>query len=531
MGKENNGNKNILLSSAKMATATFVSRILGLFREQAQAWVFGASGITDAFLIAYRIPNLLRDLLAEGAFSSAFVPTFTEIRQKDELRARRLMWSLFILLGSVTGTISLAIMIWAPQLAHLFAPEFVNKAEKFQLTVQLLRIMAPYFLLVSIAALFMGALNSLKVFFIPSMSSGFFNLVHIAFTLTFPAIFVAHGYPAAWSLGLGVLFGGLAQVLVQLPIIIKKKYGPIFDKEVLKIWTPETKRIVNRVGIGSMGIAATQINLLVSSILATNSGEGAVSWLTYAFRLFQLPVGILGVSIAGSNLVHFSEEWNKGAKEEAINYLKSSFELSLMVLLPSMALMMGLSHESAHIVYERGAFSAHDTAMTATALDWYLLGLPFYGLYKIFAPTFYALDKPKIPVIASSVCVFLNMLFCIFATPYFGFGMLAFGTTLSMFLNVLVLVYFLRKILVLELNFFVNKRIFKFVISALFSFLSLKFLAPLFFDFDARLWIEVFRLSLLCFIAVVVYGLSLLLMGESAFLLPITQRVRRFLKK
>lgn len=525
------GKKNILTSSAKMACATLLSRILGLIREQAQAWVFGASGVTDAFLIAYRIPNLLRDLLAEGAFSSAFVPTFTEMRQKDELRARRLMWSLFILLSCVTGTVSLGIIIWAPELTNLFAPDFAKNPEKLRLTIQLLRIMAPYFLLVSIAALFMGALNSLKVFFIPSLSSGFFNLIHIFFTLTFPAIFIARGYPAAWSLGFGVLFGGMAQVLVQLPLIIKKKYGPLFDKEVFKLWTPETKRIVNRVGIGSMGIAATQINLVVSSILATNSGVGAVSWLTYAFRLFQLPVGILGVSIAGSNLVHFSEEWKNGKREAAVDCLKSSFELSLMLLLPSMALMMALSHESAHLIYEHGAFDAHDTMMTASALDWYLLGLPFYGLYKVFAPTFYALDRPKIPVITSSICVVLNMIFCIVATPRFGFPMLAFGTTLTMFLNVSILIYFLRKILDLELNFFLNKRVVKFSFSAVLCFLTLKLIAPHIFNFQGAIGMQAISLAFLCVIGGLVYAFALVLMGESGFLLPLVKGVRRFLKK
>lgn len=514
-----------------MASATFLSRILGLMREQAQAWVFGASGITDAFLIAYRIPNLLRDLLAEGAFSSAFVPVFAEERMKSEDRARKLLWSLFILLGSITALLSLIMIIWAPELAHLFAPEFEHNPEKFKLTISLLRIMAPYFFLVSIAALFMGALNSLKVFFIPSLSSGFFNVVHIFFTLTFPAFFVAKGFPAAWSLGFGVLFGGLAQVLVQFPLLLKKKYGPLFGPEVWQLWTPQTKKIMNRVGIGSFGIAATQLNLLVSSILATNSGEGAVSWLTYAFRLFQFPVGVLGVSIAGSNLVHFSEEWKKGDKEKAINYLRMSFELSLLLMLPSMAIMAGLSYESTHLVFERGAFDKGDTVMTAMALNWYLVGLPFYGLYKIFAPCFYTLDKPKIPVIVSSFCVGLNILFCLFATPHFGFAMLAFGTSLTMFLNILVLSYFLKKELDLPFSFFINSRIIKFTISAILSFGLLKLTSPYLFDVRDPVLQEAFSLFLLTGMGGAVYFLGLFLLGERQFMMPFMRRLKWLFQK
>ncbi|MBT7668568.1 MAG: murein biosynthesis integral membrane protein MurJ, partial [Bdellovibrionales bacterium] len=158
---------SLLLSSLKMAVATLLSRILGLVREQVMAYMFGASGVTDAFLVAYRIPNMLRDLFAEGAFSAAFVPIFTEVRLKDPAQARRMLWTLVILLGFITLCIVAGMIYFAPELVSVFAPRFVENPEKFQITVTLIRLMSPFLTLVSLAALMMGVLNSIKIFFVP----------------------------------------------------------------------------------------------------------------------------------------------------------------------------------------------------------------------------------------------------------------------------------------------------------------------------------------------------------------------------
>ena len=228
----------VLLSSFKMAVATFCSRILGLVREQFIAFYFGASGLTDAFLIAYRIPNLLRDLFAEGAFSAAFVPTFVDANLKDQVKARKLLWALFILLGSFSLIVGAFIILYTPELINLFAPTFKESPDKFQITVTLARIMSPFLCFISIAALFMGVLNSLKVFFIPSFAPVFFNVAMIASMIIFPPILVSKGAEPILSLGLGVLLGGLLQAFVQLPLIIKKGYGPVLPD---KIFSKQTK--------------------------------------------------------------------------------------------------------------------------------------------------------------------------------------------------------------------------------------------------------------------------------------------------
>ena len=213
-----------------MALATFISRILGLIREQVMAAYFGASGVTDAFLVAYRIPNLLRDLFAEGAFSSAFVPTFVEANQESKEKSRELMWQLFWLLALITGTICLGIIIFAPEIISIFAPSFKNDPYKFALTVNLTRIMAPFLTCVSLAALFMGVLNSLKVFFVPALAPASYNVMSILSMLTLSGILSSQGHDPIYSLGIGALLGGFMQAVVQIPLIYKYQLRPMWPK-------------------------------------------------------------------------------------------------------------------------------------------------------------------------------------------------------------------------------------------------------------------------------------------------------------
>ncbi|MDH5415304.1 MAG: murein biosynthesis integral membrane protein MurJ, partial [Flavobacteriaceae bacterium] len=304
----------VFLSSMKMAIATFCSRILGLVREQFIAYFFGASGFTDAFLIAYRIPNLLRDLFAEGAFSSAFVPTFVDANLKSKEEARKLLWALFILLSMVSLVISGLIIAFTPEIVNLFAPTFKEDIAKFDLTITLTRIMAPFLCFISVAALFMGVLNSLKIFFVPSFAPVFFNVAMILSMLVFPPLLIERGMEPIISLGFGVFLGGILQGLVQFPLIIKNGYGPTRPG---KIFSQQTKKVLFLLGPGLLGFAASQINLIINTILASSTVVGAVSWLSFSFRLFQLPVGILSVSIGNSNLVLFSKAWKAGEKEEA----------------------------------------------------------------------------------------------------------------------------------------------------------------------------------------------------------------------
>jgi putative peptidoglycan lipid II flippase len=515
---------SVLKSSLKMAIATFFSRILGLVREQVMAAYFGASGLTDAFLVAYRIPNLLRDLFAEGAFSSAFVPTFVEANQESKEKSRELMWQLFWLLFFITGTICLGMMIFAPELIGLFAPAFKNDPEKFKLTVNLTRIMAPFLTFVSLAALFMGVLNSLKVFFIPALAPASYNVMSIICMLGLSGLLQMNGYEPIYSLGIGAMLGGFMQAAVQVPLIYKYHLQPLWPK---KFWTDRSKKVFRLLGPGLFGFAATQINLLVTTILATGTLVGATSWLNYSFRLFQLPVGILSVSIGNSNLVHFSEAWKKGDKQLAKSTLASSYFLSFLTVMPALVILYGLSDEIVNLIFERGRFDRQSTIYTGMALKMYALGLPFYGLYKILVPTFYALDRQKVPVLASIASIGLNISFCLALTPLYGFKILALGTTLSVLVNSIILSIALGKYLELPLSFYFTPRLLKILIASVGSFGALQLWGLVEF-FNQSIWLKGLILGLEILSILFTYGLVLLILGERS---AVEALVGKFLKK
>ena len=458
-----------LFSSFKMALATFLSRILGLIREQMMAFTFGATGMTDAFMVAYRIPNMLRDLFAEGALSQAFVPIFTEVLALPEKeKARRFFWSLFCFLGLITGLISFFIFLNAPLLIEWATDNrFTENQERYKITIQLLRIMAPFLTLISLAALFMGALNSLRIFFVPSLAPAFFNIVMIASMLFLPSwLEEKWNLPPILCLGIGVIGGGIIQMLIQLPLLLKKNLWPT---RKISLLSRENKKVAGLLGAGTLGVAGQQINLFVTTILATGTQLGAVSWLSYAFRLFQFPVGVLGVSIANSNLVHFSALWKAQKKKEAISMLKTSYNLSWFCMIPALAFLFILSEETVRLIFERGAFQEKDSLQTALVFRLYLLGLPFYGLYKVFGPTFFALNRPLIPIKISLLSVGANILFCVFLVPFYGFKILALGTTLSIGLNTFFQGLFLKRELKLKFNFFWDRNIFFFFLAGALS--------------------------------------------------------------
>jgi putative peptidoglycan lipid II flippase len=472
------------LSSAKIASATLISRVLGLVREQAMAHYFGATGLTDAFLVAYRIPNILRDLFAEGAFSSAFVPVFTEESEKDPKAARTLLWNLFLLLGGVTLVFCGLIMIFSPQLIAAIAPRFADNPVQLELTIGLTRFMAPFLVFISIAALFMGALNSVGVFFIPSLAPAFFNVVMICSIIFLPPVMRSMGHNPSYALGFGVFCGGVIQLLIQIPLLYKKGYAPKIKRPLLG---HAEKKVFKKLGPGLVGFAATQVNVLINTMLATGAGVGAVSWLAYAFRLFQFPVGILGVSIANSNLVHFGRFWKKGEEDNAKDVLVEGFYYSLLTISLATMLLCALSHQSAHLIFQRGLFNITDSIQTGKALFYYALGLPFYGLYKIITPTFYVLDKQQIPVRCSILGVIFNVVFCVALTPHYGFVILAIGTSLAITLNACIQLVLLKKELNLPLASLLSLRNAKVIASAFLSFPVAFYLSKYLYIFEDSL--------------------------------------------
>ena len=495
-----------------MAGATLLSRILGLIREQVMAALFGAGAATDAFAVAYRIPNMLRDLFAENTFSSAFIPVLTKIHGQNPERARELFRSLFVLLGLTTTVITCAIIIWAPEVTLLLTDQsFSDDPSRFEATVLLTRIMAPFLVLISLAALFMGTLNMLKIFFVPSLAPAFFNGIMIASMLFFPSWLEERGLTPILSMGLGVVLGGIGQMLIQVPWLLKRKFSPLGS---IKLRSPPIGKIVKHMGFATVGIGANQINILVTTILATGTLVGAVSWLNYAFRLFQFPIGVLGVSVANSNLVHFSEYYKKGEIGKASQTLQSSYLLSLTVMIPATVMLFFTAQECVHLVFERNAFQSRDTSMTFQALRLYSLGLVFYGIYKVFSPTFFALDRPRLPVTISIVSIVFNIIFCLVLTPHYGFLVLAMGTGLSMLINSSLQAVFLKKLLKLPLSFFFNAKVFKLAVAGTICGIVLQTTHAHLFPWNGSLLLKIGGLGCSFTFALLAYLVPLVVMGE-----------------
>ena len=272
------------------------SRILGVVREQVLAALFGAGNAMDAYNVAYRIPNLVRDLFAEGAMSSAFVPTFTRhLTTQGKESAWRLGNLVVNSLIVITACLVVAGIVFAEPLVTLFASAYRGVPGKLELTVFLTRLMLPFLTFVALAAAFMGMLNSLHRFFIPALSPAMYNVATITCALVLVPLMPGVGLPAIAAIAIGSLLGGVAQLALQWPALRSEgfRYRPILD------WRDESlRRVLVLMGPGTIGLAATQVNVFVNTVLATGQGTGAVSWLNYAFRLMYLPIGLFGVSIA-----------------------------------------------------------------------------------------------------------------------------------------------------------------------------------------------------------------------------------------
>ncbi len=420
-----------------MGAATFLSRIAGLVREQTFAYVFGAGTWTDAFNVAFRIPNLLRDLFAEGAMSSAFVPTFNSVLTKQgKNSAFRLTNLTFSSLLLVVGAITLAGIALSPLLVALLAPDFASVPGKAEITVLMTRIMFPFLLVISLAAIAMGILNSLGEFFVPAIAPVFLNLAMIVAGFTLCPIAEGWGWPPIVGMAVGAMLGGILQLVAQLPALFRHGYHAAWEVDFRD---PGLNRIGKLILPGTIGLAATQINVAVSTILATSQGEGAVSWLNYAFRLMQLPLGIFGVAIAQATLPVVSRQAASGEMKDMAATVASSIKLTAFINISSSLFLIALARPAIGILFEHGRFTASDTAATALALQAYAVGLFFFSLIKVLGPACYALGETKVPVRASFASVIVNILLNLALIKPCGYWGLALGSSVAAAVNALFL--------------------------------------------------------------------------------------------
>ncbi len=419
-------------SAGVIGIATMASRVLGLVRDQVLAFYFGAGDSMDAFLVAFRIPNLVRDLFAEGAMSAAFVPTFTKRLASDSREgAWRLANSVVNALLLVTGALVVLGIIFAEPLLSPFVQGFTVIPGKFELTVRLTRVMVPFLTLVALAAVFMGALNALGHFFIPALSPAMFNVATIVCTLTLVPIAPALGIQPIFIVAAATILGGLGQLLVQWPPLKREGYR---YHATLDTGDPGLRQILVLMGPGTIGLAATQINLLVNTMLATPE-DGAVSWLNYAFRLMYLPIGLFGVSIATAATPTISRLAHEKDYPRMRSTVAHALGLMMMLNVPATLGLIALAPAIISLIFEHGNFTAADTAATAAALRWYAVGLVGYSVVRIVSPTFYALGRSRIPVGVSVMSVLMNVVLNLMLVRVMGYRGLALGTSLAALIN------------------------------------------------------------------------------------------------
>jgi len=444
---------SVARSAGAMGAATLISRIMGLVREQVFAYLFGAGAATDAFQVAFRIPNLLRDLFAEGAMSSALVPVFTRVRAEEgSRRAWQVAGRVFRVLLSLVGVISLVGIFFAEDLVRLYASSFQTVPGKFELTVQMTRILFPFFPLVALAAAFMAILNSCGKFFLPAFASALFNVFSVAF-----GVFLAWLLPrlgvAGWDtpiigMAIGVVLGGAVQAFCQLPALYREgyRYPPVERGDPPMGRDPALRQMLVLIAPGLVGLAATQVNVLVNTVLATSVAEGAVSWLNYSFRLMQFPIGIFGVSLASATLPRVSQAWVAHDRDAAFSTIEKSLRQVFAVNMAASAGLIAAGVPIIRLLFEQGQFTPEDTYATAQALAAYSVGLTAYSAVKVLVPCFYAFGKTRVAVTSSVLAVALTIGLNLLTVKTLGFWGLALGTSLAATFNFLYLMIAMRKV-------------------------------------------------------------------------------------
>lgn len=430
-----------------LSAATLLSRLLGLVREQVFAALLGAGFYGDAFTTAFRLPNLLRDLFAEGALSAAFQPAFQAARKSEGFAAaQRLANLVATCLLAIVSVLVLLGVIFAPEMVEQWAAGFAQVAGKTELTVLLTRIMMPFLLLVSLAALAMGMLNAQGRFTPPALAPAIFNLATVITGLGLWRLGIGRSRSAATAWAVATLCGGALQLGLQLVPLYRSGYRfvPIID------WRDKRLRgVLKAMAPATIGLMATQVNIYISSRFASTE-QGATAWLYYAFRLMQLPIGMFGVAVGTVALQRAADAVSESDLKTALDGVRETLRRGVRLVtffsLPTAVAFYVLAEPIVGVIYQRGAFSAVDTQAAAMALRYYTFGLLFYSAVKVVVPIFYALNLARVAVLATVAAVLASLLFNIALHPLYGYRVLALSTSVGAAVNLLVLLLvFLRR--------------------------------------------------------------------------------------
>lgn len=506
---------SLLRSSLIVSLMTMISRVLGLARDILFAWFIGASGGADAFFVAFKIPNFLRRLFAEGAFAQAFVPVLSEYRQaRSHQDVRRLIDSIAGCLGASVISLSVLAVLGAPVLTFVFAPGFYFKdPEKYQLTVELIRITFPYLALISLAGFVGSILNSYDRFAIPAVTPVILNLVLISAALFGSSWFDTPAKALAW----GVIIAGFLQLLFQLPFLHKPGLLP---RPQVRWHDPAVKKVLKLMVPALFGVSIAQINLMLDTVLASFIADGSVSWLFYSDRLIELPLGVFGVAIATVVLPSLSRQHTQ-ASGEFSQTMDWALRTVLLIAFPATCALMVLAQPIIATLFFHGArFTEQDLLMSSYSLLAYALGLSAFMLIKVLVTGYFSRQDTRSPVTIGIKAMLANMVFNLaLVTPlYFiwhiGHVGLALATSISAYLNAFWLYRGLVKSGIYQPSaawwLYLGKLgLASAVMSA--SLLAVLYVLP---DFQSQLWyMRVIWTLSLCLMGFVVYILCLYICG------------------
>lgn len=421
---------------------TAISRVMGLARESVFAFLYGAGRSTDAFLAAFRILDLLRDFFAESTLSSATVPILTAQKQKGRIQQNLLASNLFNILLIVVGLITVLGIILSPFLARIVAFGFGNIPGKLELTAKLNALIFPFLLFIALAAWAMSYLNTENEFFIPSLAPAFFNLFSIITPVLLYAYLIKKGIDPIFGMAYGVLAGGFMQFLIQGPMLSKKGFRYKF---YLNFNDPEFRKILMLFIPIVIGLTSSRVNVAVDTIIVSFLEERSMTWLNYAFRIMQLPLGLFGIAVGTVVLPALSKFVVEENLQELRKMLFDSLKLVFFLTISTSIIIAFLSYPIIKVIFERGRFTSYDTYATTQCLILYIIGVPFVAGLRNVAVVYYAYKDSKTPMYSSFISVGLNTVLDLILIRIIGYRGLPLATSIAAFVNIFILFYFLPK--------------------------------------------------------------------------------------
>lgn len=439
MGKS----KQLAKTAGVISLFTMMSRIFGYVRDGLGGAILGAGMANDAYLAAFRIPNLLRDLFAEGALSSAFIPTFTKTAI-NEGQARA--WQLVSIVINAVVVVMLLLVLAGEAgtglIVKSIVPGFASIPAKLNLTIHLTRILLPFISFLSLAAVMMGVLNSREKFGIPAFAPVMLNLTMIVFGIFICPLFGSEPTAQVVGWAWGALIGGFMQMAIQIPAVWKQGYR---WKPIINWKDPGLRKVLKLMGPAILGLSVTQINLFINTVIASFLPEGSVTYLYYGNRLMQLPLGVFGVAIATALLPVTAKHIAQGEQGKFIESLSFGLRMLFIIVVPSAVGIIVLAEPINRLLFEYGRFEPSAIAAVAQASIFYSLGLLAFAGVKVVVPTFYALNNARLPVIAAVIAVVVNITLNLLLMGPMGFKGLALATSIAAFVNFLILVIALKR--------------------------------------------------------------------------------------